>query len=294
MVRLNSLVFLALLVGCTGTEAAGDDTGDGSGECTSECVGEIGPEGPEGPAGPAGEQGPAGPEGPAGPTGARGPTGLTGAQGPAGATGPAGPKGDTGSMGPQGPQGPKGNTGDTGATGATGATGPQGPKGNTGDQGPAGPAGPEGPAGSGIKVLDSNGLAIGSLLSAQYRSSDPLTIGFLAHDFDGNFGATFPEGYVISSERPPEILYQSSNCTGQRYLPSNTTSLYTNILYWESGKPELYERDRSAVFNITTASVRGPTGACSNTTRTSGMHRLDDSTYRLLVESSLPWTVVTE
>ena len=235
-------------------------------------AGAIGPAGPVGPAGPAstiaGPMGPAGLIGPIGPPGAAstvpGPAGAIGPAGPVGPAGaastvpgPQGPAGATGATGPAstvpGPQGLQGPAGATGATGATGAAstvpGPQGPQGAQGFAGPTGATGPAGPAGAsaGSKLVDSNSVVLGSIVSATRSAVTIFTS--TGHLTTINWNGTFPGA---------QNYHNGAGCTGTAFLNSGSSTIayiYRKTVVFSAGLNALMVPARAPEADGTVASV---------------------------------------
>jgi hypothetical protein len=182
-----------------------------------------------------------------------------------------------GDAGPAGPQGPKGDKGDTGEQGPRGATGPQGAAGAAGPQGPAGatgatgPQGSVGPAGS-LKVYNMNGEPLfyfvstvllygpnGSINYSSYSEQAILVRSLTENKYtvyevakvkksDTQAGA----GNLVHPTNNPgsglvrlklanwQILYKTSDCSGQGYIRNNVWSFDDFISDRLLGIPNLY------------------------------------------------------
>jgi hypothetical protein len=136
-----------------------------------------------------------------------------------------------------------------GAAGATGPTGLAGLVGPAGAVGPAGPTGPQGPQGApgpaatgipGLKVIASNGVAVGTVVAAsKVNGSDPAIVA--RQDNNTWLAVPLDTSGVVSMAFP--IFYTDPNCSGaayayveanptplfrmlQRMLPADTTGFY--------------------------------------------------------------------
>lgn len=260
-----------------------------SSTCDESC---IGPQGEVGPQGPPGIQGPTGPQGP---QGAAGPQGATGPQGPRGEVGPAGPQGAAGATGAQGPQGIQGPAGAPGAAGATGATGAQGPQGVQGPQGATGPQGPAGVPGMSTRVLSVNGESIG--FSIPWRGmTGGMDVALYA--FQDNPEANFPQGWIIPLDPLGYIHFSGQNCTGTPMYasdPGYSNLRYSNYLFHVKGRSELYKKAVNQTGGMTSTSKRHPsTGSCSAGDGGGTYIILEDTGFRMQVNTTLPWQMVVE
>jgi hypothetical protein len=214
--------------------------------------------------GSAGATGPQGLTGSAGATGATGPQGLTGSAGATGATGPQGLTGPAGATGATGATGLTGPAGATGATGATGLTGPAGATGATGATGPAGAAGtvaigstttgaagsaasvtnsgtssaavlhftiPQGAAGTGLQVVDHNGVTLGKITHADSYGYTILTSTGYLLDMSWD-GTSYPAQVYYTS-------FSAGVCGGTAYLNDGGTpgsTIWGKTAYWVGSK----------------------------------------------------------
>lgn len=273
-----AIVVLLAVAGCSnGTNGTGDDG-----------TGTVGPKGDQGPQGAPGPQGPAGHDGTTGP---QGPQGLQGLKGDPGAQGAQGQKGDPGSSGPQGTQGIQGPQGPLGPQGPQGA---QGTPGLTGSQGPAGSAAPK------LILLAGgtlSGQELGLPITARYSDSDPLVAGFYAHQFTQNT-ANAPHDFIVLSTPATTIYYGGTGCGGTGFVKATNAvagaPMFSNVLFWLPNSTTLLKRGSSTGGMTNYGSIR-TSGVCSNASgQLEDAQFLVDSTYRLDVQGSMPWTATMQ
>jgi hypothetical protein len=111
-----------------------------------------------------------------------------------------------------GPQGPQGVPGPQGPQGAQGAQGVPGPQGQQGPQGVAGPQGPQGQPGS-LMLVDTMGNAVGRLYYNE------IEIQYVVRQINGIWVNIPVTETGFQSVGDLFYYYQSTDCTGQAYLP---------------------------------------------------------------------------
>jgi hypothetical protein len=268
--------------GSPGADGATGPTGPEGPTGATGATGAVGPQGPAGPIGPAGKDGKDGTDG-KGFTfqGIFSPTTLyhtndvvqfngssyiatvdnlngvippeTGWQllASAGAVGPQGPAGADGA------QGPMGLTGPTGADGAVGPTGPEGPQGPIGLTGPTGPGGPQGPAGapgSGRRVYDANGIALGDFIS---QTNAGAQIGVMGGDNNIYWINFF-------GNRVGQVWYTQANCQGTPFNANPVADVNTVQVVGIAGNLRYYRTVNAPLATRTALSLSFFGIACSN------------------------------
>ncbi len=132
--------------------------------------------------------------------------GCTESSGSAGTQGEPGPQGE---RGPQGASGPKGDKGDPGTPGSMGLPGLPG---QPGAPGPPGPGGEPGPAGPGLRVVDADGVVVGSVAGVDL--SGQLLLVVYLEDVDRFVYVRHQDG----QPSPAGVYYEFPDCVGGSFL----------------------------------------------------------------------------
>ncbi len=227
------------------------------------------------------QQGSTGPVGPAGPAGPPGQDGL------AGPVGPQGPAGSQGATGPQGLQGP------AGLQGAQGLQGLPGPTGSTGLQGPQGTQGPRGLSGPAVYVFNSSNVQLGHLVSLTYRTAgqwiDTCDVIYAHQDLPA---ASFPEGFIIPTDKVPTIYFAQQNCAGQAWVHAETCISkirFAQVLYPVPWSTDLWSPTSGSSVTPTVQSGMSASGTCFNTGTlvVAGSYPIQATSYKL--DMTTPW-----
>lgn len=233
-----------------------------------------------------------------GPQGETGEMGAVGPQGPQGAQGPAGPQGATGATGAAGAQGIQGVPGSQGIQGLMGSTGSQGIQGIQGIQGvpgTAGGVGPAGPAGASTKVLSVLGEELGYAIPWR-TTAGGFDVALYA--YQESPASDFPQGWILPIDPFDFIHYTAPGCTGLPLYKSDTgysNLRYSNYLFHVKGYNVLYKKATNQQGGTSSNSKRHPSsGSCMSGDGSGTYVTLEDTGFRMIIETTLPWEMYTE
>jgi hypothetical protein len=123
-----------------------------------------------------------------------------------------------------------------------------------------------------------------------------MDVALYAHQ--ENPAPDFPQGWIIALEPFGFIHYSGPNCTGIPMYAQDTgysNLRYSNYLFYVKGYSVLYKKAVNQTGGNSSNSKRHPnTGNCQTGDGGGNYIQLEDSGFRMQIQTTLPWQMIYE